>query len=113
MPRDLRSFLIWASAMAVVAALAAGALTAMAVHNNSQSEFCVFLDGRLVTDASGDCVLRFRAVAGRFLLYYCFTGGALVGPFGLYAILYGIRTVFGPRPGKPSGADGRAGRFDG
>ena len=81
----------------------------MAVHHNSQSEFCLFLDGRLATDAAGDCVLRFRAIAGRFLLYYCFTGSALVGPFGLYAVLYGIRSLFGPRPEKSSGVDVRAG----
>lgn len=93
MRKHLKSFLIHSGGMAAVAAALSGVLTSFAVDNNNQSEFCVFVDGKQLEGAESDCVLDWGATASRFLLWFAIFGGALLGPFGLYAIMYGVRAA--------------------
>lgn len=79
--------------MTAVAAAVSAALVSFDMDRNSQSEFCVFADGRQLRGADGNCGIDWGSVASRFLLYFAVFGGALVGPFGLYPLLYALRAV--------------------
>jgi len=68
--------------------------TYLDLDRNQQAEFCVWRDGHpFAHDGSDDCVLAWAAVAERFLLYFAFVGGALLGPFGLYLVLLAVKMM--------------------
>lgn len=96
MRRRTRSFVLLFMGMAIAATLISALPTAADVHKNQQSEFCVLSDGReLMNERTGDCVSNYGAIASRFLLYFAYIGGALLGPFGLYLLMLGLKMGLG------------------
>ena len=92
----IRSFLLLFMGMAIAAILISALPTAADVHKNRQSEFCVLIDGReSANEQTGDCVSNYGAIASRFLLYFAYIGGALLGPFGLYLMMLGLMMGLG------------------
>lgn len=89
-----RSFLRLFAAMGVAAIILSALPTGADLDFNRLSEFCVFADGRVLLRENGsDCVPDYAAVAGRFLSYFAFFGGALIGPFGLYVVMLAIQRL--------------------
>lgn len=102
---NTKSFLLLFVGMTIVAVLLSALPTAADVYQNQQSEFCVLMDGReLKNERTGDCVFDTMAIAGRFLFYFAYFGGALLGPFGLYLIMLGLKAGLGKS--KRIGTDG-------
>ena len=92
----IKSFLLLFLGMAIAAILMSALPTAADVHENQQSEFCILIDGKeLMKERTGDCVTDYGAIADRFLLYFAYIGGALLGPFGLYVVLLGLKMGLG------------------
>jgi len=96
-----------AFAVAATMAIALSALpTYAALDLNQQAEFCVWIDGSPLVGERDDCVIHPLKVFERFMFYFAFYGGAILGPFGLFimaslakaAIQSLVRSVGGTRP---------------